>query len=167
PLSPPSRRSIPPPARRARPRSGPGSAPTVHAARTGSLPDSGCGIPAGSSADALQPQSPGVERDRLPDVLVPVGPVMPPREFLVLVRDVKRLQMRVERPVLVYQEIVRAAIDPQRGDAAVVDSFDQGERVFGAPGRRPAEDPVELRESLPGPREIASQEADGPRVGVH
>ena len=85
-----------------------------------------------------------MERDGFLNVLVPVGPVMAAGELLVFVRDVQRLQVAMERPVLLQQEVVGAAVDQERGDAAVVDPFDDGERVLGSSLGRLAEDPLEL-----------------------
>ena len=85
-----------------------------------------------------------MKRDGLLDVLVPVCPVVDADELLVFVRDVHRFEMLVERAVLVEQEVVLAAVDPQRGDAAVVDLLDDGEGVFRTAPWAFAEDPFEL-----------------------
>jgi hypothetical protein len=52
---------------------------------------------------------------------------------LIFVIDVKTFQMLVKFLVLFEQEIIGAAVDPERGDAAVVDPLDDGERVLGPP----------------------------------
>ena len=74
-----------------------------------------------------------MERDGLVHVQVPVGPVVAAGELLVLVRDVQRLQVLVEVAVLVEQEVVGPAVDPERRDPAMVDPLDERERVLGPP----------------------------------
>ena len=71
----------------------------------------------------LQLQVSRMKRDRLLNVLVPVGPVVSAREFLIFMRDVQRLEMPMERPVLFEQEIVGAAIDDEAQGAG------RGQRV--------------------------------------
>jgi hypothetical protein len=56
-------------------------------------------------------------------------------EFLIFVIDVKIFQMLVKFLVLFEQKIIGAAVDPERGDAAVVDPLDDGERVLEPPPR--------------------------------
>ena len=101
--------------------------------------------PQAQAGSRLDLQVPHVERDRFLDVLVPEGPVVIADELLVLVGDVHRVQMAVEGAILVEQEVGLAAVEPQRGDPAVVHPLDQGERVFRSPPGRLAEDAIELR----------------------
>src|SRR4051812_42443627 len=93
---------------------------------------------------ARQVQVLRVKRDRLLDVLVPIGPLVATAELFIFVGDVQGLQVLVERPVLVEQEIAGPAVDPQGRDPAVIDGLREAERVVGASLVFFAEDALEL-----------------------
>ena len=79
-----------------------------------------------------------MEGDRFLDVLIPVFPVVNADKLLVFMGDVHRFQMAMERAVLLEQEVALAAVDTQCRNPAVVEFFDDSERIFGpAPGFLP------------------------------
>ena len=90
-----------------------------------------------------------MEGDRFLDVQVPVFPVVHPHELFVLVSNVLRFQVFVKGPVLLDQEIALAAINAKRGNAAVVDPLDDGERVFRTALGRPDQRSVRARAGCP------------------
>src|SRR4030095_5652561 len=81
-------------------------------------------------------------------MVVPVGPGVPSRTFLILVGDAQLLQVAVEGAVLLQEAILDPAVDPQRGQALPIDPLCERIQIVGAAGRRWAEDAPHLRRDL-------------------
>ena len=62
-----------------------------------------------------------MEVDRLLDMQVPVSPVVFAGIFRVLVRNMQRFQMFMEIAVVVDEEILLAAVDPDGRNPAMID----------------------------------------------
>ena len=69
---------------------------------------------------------------------------MGPGILLILVLDLQTFEVGVEGPVLAEEEVFGPAVDPHRGDPAVVHPLDDPIGVIGAALGRLAEDPLEL-----------------------
>src|SRR5581483_9753520 len=66
---------------------------------------------------SLNPERLRVKRQRFADVDVPIFPIVVAWKFLVFVRDAKLLEMGVISAIVFDQEIVRAAVNAQFGQA--------------------------------------------------
>ena len=81
-------------------------------------------------------------------------------------RDDAQFQVFLKFAVLLDQEVVGPAVDPQRRDPAVVDLLDECERVLGSSSGRLAEDRDELGTALRGLGGVEAGEAQGAGMRV-